>query len=242
MTVLLMVEQRTHEWVQQVYNYTMRDLYTDPEYWNAHGNPKKMAALSATDLAHGRSQVNKRRRKSRHSVDGTDGLVRLEVQLLLAAKDQINNSWMTARKAVLNTLSGLLTSPTDDDTATLLGVQVGEIAWDTARSAFPYAGRTKVADRSNHKPRMHPSQVQFVQDDWRLFDARQGDQIRWTTTDEGPVASPRVWLAGDAAARKKDNVVGPLYTWIIIKVRVMGVCALRSVTKNAWRRSDIRSV
>jgi hypothetical protein len=157
MTVLLMVEQRTHEWVQQVYNYTMRDLYTDPEYWNAHGNPKKMAALSATDLAHGRSQVNKRRRKSRHSVDGTDGLVRLEVQLLLAAKDQINNSWMTARKAVLNTLSGLLTSPTDDDTATLLGVQVGEIAWDTARSAFPSAGRTMVADRSNHKPRMHPS-------------------------------------------------------------------------------------
>ena len=112
MTVLLMVEQRTHEWVQEVYNYTMRDLYTDPEYWNAHGNPKKMAALSATDLAHGRSQVNKRRWKSRHSVDGTDGLVRLEVQLLLAAKDQINNSWMTARKAVLNTLSGLLTSPT----------------------------------------------------------------------------------------------------------------------------------
>ena len=228
--------------MEEVYNMTVRDTYTHPDKWTHHGFPKKQAPLMAKDLAATGSKKHPaggRQRKSRKSVGGTNGLVSLEHELHMVAKDQINNTWMSARQAVLSVLSGLLTSPADEDTATLLGVQVGAIPWNTASSAFPTAGRTKAGDRPSHQ--MHPAQIQFVQQDWRIFDARKGDNILWSSTDEVSGAPPRAWLAGNAAARKEDNIVGPLYTWVIIKVcvsvcveavysQVCGMCELSSMS------------
>ena len=123
-------------------------------------------------------------------MDGSCGLVPLEHELHMVAKEQINNSWMSARLAVLIVLSGLLTSPADDDTSTLLGVQVGAIPWDTASSTFPTGGKKKAGNR----PSMHPAQIEFWKQDWRIFDARKGDKIQWSSADEVTDAPPRVWL------------------------------------------------
>jgi hypothetical protein len=209
--------------VEEVYNKTVRDTYTNPDKWTLHGFPKKQASQEAYDLSTATgTKKSERARRSRKSVDGSCGLVPLEHELHMVAKEQINNSWMSARLAVLIVLSGLLTSPADDDTSTLLGVQVGVIPWDTASSTFPTGGKTKAGGKkkAGNRPSMHPAQIEFWKQDWRIFDARKGDKIQWSSADEVTDAPPRVWLADDAAARSKGIIVGPLYTWVIIKVCV----------------------
>ena len=138
--------------MEEVYNMTVRDTYTNPDKWTLHGFPKKQASQEAYDLSTATgTKKSERARRSRKSVDGSCGLVPLEHELHMVAK---------------------------------------------------------------------PAQIQFWKQDWRIFDARKGDKIQWSSADEVTDAPPRVWLADDAAARSKGIIVGPLYTWVIIKVCV----------------------
>jgi len=101
-------------------------------------------------------------------------------------------------------LSELMGSPATEETAPLLGVDLGEVPWPLASFG--------------NKARLHKDQKAFWASQWIKFSAADGDSARWTAEDEKADPGSKKWV-GRVMQDEKPFGDGKLFLYVMHELR-----------------------
>jgi len=101
-------------------------------------------------------------------------------------------------------LSELMGSAATEDTAPMLGVDVGEVPWPNARFG--------------NKATLHEDQKMFWGTEWIKFSAAHGDSARWSAEDEAAAAGTKIWV-GRGFEDPKPFGDGKLFLYVMHELR-----------------------
>jgi len=139
--------------------------------------------------------------KKSHKSPHTTWLIHL-LDIKFNAKAVTNASHAGAN--IPKILSELMGSPATEETAPLLGVDLGEVPWPKASFG--------------NKARLHEDQKTFWASEWIKFSAADGDSARWTAEDEKADPGSKKWV-GRVMQDEKPFGDGKLFLYVMHELR-----------------------